>query len=146
MARKIEDKILDILSKTELNEAVDYEVVGGPSPSSTLQGPLDYTKPVTKATVPQAHPIPGVGEMGNDDADQNDPITDVVDGMDEEEILEDEDDEKGDDDDEDGDDKDDEKLEETFTQLLARLAEEEIDEEEVDEDETSLKGDNGGTP
>ena len=139
MAKRIEDKILDILNKTDLNEAVQYEVIGGPSPSETLKGPLDYAKNVQKATVPQAHPIPGVGEIGNDDAEANKPITDVVDdigGMNEAE-----------DEDEDGEDDDDnEKLEETFSSLLQRLAEEEIDEEEVDEDETSLKGDNGGTP
>jgi hypothetical protein len=126
MAKKIEDKILDIL-----NEAVSYETIGGPSPSATLKGPLDYTKPVTKATVPQAHAIPGVGEIGGEEADKNDPITDVVDQ-----------DEDGE---EDGD-KDDEKLEETFTSLLARLAEEEMEEEEEEEGETSLQGDNGGTP
>ena len=140
MAKRIEDKILDILSKTELKEAVDYEIVGGATPSSVLQGPLDYTKPVTKATVPQAHPIPGVGEVGEDDADENDPITDVVDNMDESEMFEDEDDDDKDKDD-DGD--EDDKLEETFTSLLARLAEENVDEEEG---ETSLQGDNGGTP
>ena len=141
--KRFEDKIMDILSKTELNEAVSYEVVGGPDPSSTLKGPLDYTKPVTKATVPQAHPIPGVGEFGDDEADKNDPITDVVDGMDEEENFyeEEEDDEKEGDEDED--DKEDEKLEETFTSLLSRLAE-----EDLDEDETSLKdgGADFGTP
>jgi hypothetical protein len=143
MAKRIEDKILDILSKNDLNESVDYEVVGGATPSSVLKGPLDYTKPVTKATVPQAHAIPGVGEVGDDDADKNDPITDVVDQM-ESEIFEDEgDDEDKKDDDHDGDD-DDEKLEETFTSLLARLAEENVDEEEGGE--TSLKSDNGGTP
>jgi hypothetical protein len=144
MAKRIEDKILDILSKTELSEAVDFEVVGGPDPSSTLKGPLDYTKPVTKATVPQAHPIPGVGEVGDDEADKNDPITDVVDNMDESEMFEDEDgdeDDKKKDGDDDGD--EDDKLEETFTSLLARLAEENVDEEEG---ETSLQGDNGGTP
>jgi hypothetical protein len=136
MAR-IEDKILDIL---KMNEEVSYEVVGGPTPSETLKGPLDYAKNVQKAHVPQAHPIPGVGEIGNDNADSNKPITDVVDGLDEEE----DDEKKGDD--EDDDDEDDEKLDETFTALIARLAEEELDEDELDEDETSLKGDNGGTP
>ena len=142
MAKRIEDKILDILQNTQLSEAVDYENLGGPTPSAVLNGPIDYAKNVQKAHVPQAHPIPGVGEMGDDEADKNDPITDVVDdigGMNE---AEDED-EDGKEDDED---KDDEKLEETFTSLLARLAEEEVDEEEMDEDETSLKGDNGGTP
>ena len=137
MGKRIEDKILDILSQ-DLNEEVSYETVGGPTPSSTLKGPLDYAKNVQKATVPQAHAIPGVGEIGNDDAEENDPITDVVDGIDEEE----DDDEKGDGDN-DADDKG-KDLEETFASLLARLAEEDMDEEE--EGETSLKGDNGGTP
>ena len=139
MAKRIEDKILDILNKTDLNEAVSYEIVGGPSPSETLKGPLDYAKNVQKATVPQAHPIPGVGEVGNDEADENEPITDVVDNMDESE--EEDDDEK----EPDGD-KDDEKLEETFSSLLARLAEEEVDEDEGGE--TSLKDadDDFGTP
>ena len=156
MAKRIEDKILDILNKTELDEAVSYEIVGGPDPSTVLKGPLDYAKNVQKAHVPQAHPIPGVGTVGNDEADKNEPITDVIDNMDEEEVAEDEfnenefnedeivedEDEKEDKDDEDEDgDEDDEKLEETFSQLLARLAEEEVDEEEVTEDEgeTSLK-------
>src|SRR5271166_3671272 len=119
MAKRIEDKILDILNKTDLSEAVQYEIIGGPDPSSTLKGPLDYAKNVQKAHFPQAHPIPGVGEVGNDEADDNEPITDVVDNMDESE--EEDDDEK-----EPDDDKDDEKLEETFTSLLARLAEEEV--------------------
>lgn len=162
MAKKIEDKILDILSKTEeLDEAVSYENLGGPTPSTVLTGPIDYAKNVQKATVPQAFAIPGVGTVGNDDAEENDPITDVVDGLDEAE-----DEEKGEkegddeDDKEPDDDEDDEKLEETFTSLLARLAEEDEDEEddekdedgekkdkdEVDEDETSLKDDNGGKP
>jgi len=39
---RIEDKILDILIQPELNEEVSYEVVGGPTPSATLKGPLDY--------------------------------------------------------------------------------------------------------
>lgn len=144
MPKQIEDKILDILKNTELTEAADWETVGGPDPSSTLKGPLDYAKNVQKAHVPQAHPIPGVGEVGNDEADSNKPITDVVDQM-EDEILEAEDDEEKKDDEEDGD-EDDEKLEETFASLLARLAEEEIDEDEGGE--TSLKdsGADFGTP
>jgi hypothetical protein len=133
---KIEDRILDIL-----NEDVSYEIVGGPSPSETLKGPLDYAKNVKKATVPQAHAIPGVGEIGNDEADQNDPITDVVDDLDEDE----DDDKKKKDDGDDDSDKED--LEETFAALLARLAEEEDDEDDEDEDgETSLMDDNGGEP
>lgn len=139
---RIEDKILGIL-----NEGIEYEIVGGPSPSETLKAPLDYAKNVKKATVPQATNIPGVGEIGSDDADKNDPITDVVDALDEDE----DDDKKGDDDDDD--DKDD--ITETFAQLLARLAEEDDkddddddDDKDLDEDETSLKGsnDNGGKP
>jgi len=140
MAKRIEDKILDILNKTELSEEVQYEILGGPDPSTPLKGPLDYAKNIQKAHVPQAHPIPGVGEVGKDEADENEPITDVVDDMNEDE---DEDDEKKDDDEEKDD--EDEKLEETFTSLLARLAEEEVDE---DEGETSLKDkdDDFGTP
>ena len=142
MAKRIEDKILDILSKTDLTEDVSYEVLGGPTPSETLKGPIDYAKNVQKAHVPQAHPIPGVGEVGDDEADKNDPITDVVDdigGMNEAE--EEDDDEK-----EPDDDKDDEKLEETFASLLSRLAEENVDEDEGGE--TSLKDadDDFGTP
>jgi hypothetical protein len=134
MAKRIEDKILDILNKTELSEAVDFEVIGGPDPSTVLKGPLDYAKNIQKAHVPQAHPIPGVGEVGKDEADANEPITDVVDNMDEDEEVA-----EGEQVDED------EKLEETFTSLLARLAEEEVDE---DEGETSLKDkdDDFGTP
>ena len=165
MAKKIEDKILDFLNNTQLDEDVSYENLGGPTPSTTLKGPIDYAKNVQKAHVPQAHPIPGVGEIGNEEADQNDPITDVVDDMDENEVVdedeiyeaededekekedgdEDEDDEKDDDEDDEEKDDEDEKLEETFSSLLARLAEEEIDE---DEGETSLKDkdDDFGTP
>jgi hypothetical protein len=131
----IEQKILDILK-----ESVEYEVVGGPTPSETLKAPLDYAKNVQKATVPQTTPIPGVGETGEDEADDNDPITDVVD-----EITEDEGDEDGDEDDE----KDKDDLGETFASLLARLAEDDEDDkdkDDLDEDEESLKGDNGGTP
>ena len=83
MGKRIEDKIMDILNNQELTEAVDFEIVGGPTPGATLKGPLDYAKNVQKATVPQAYAIPGVGEIGKDDADANDPITKVVDNMDE---------------------------------------------------------------
>jgi hypothetical protein len=143
MAKRIEDKILDILNRPDLNEAVEYEIVGGPSPSEVQKGPLDYAKSVTQAKVPTApgssdgtKDIPGVGEFGSDEADENDPITDVVDNMDE---------------DEDKDDEDKDDIEETFASLLARLAEEDEDEDDkdkddLDEDEESLKGDNGGTP
>jgi len=141
---KIEDKIMEILKGDNLQEAVDFEIVGGPDPSSTLKGPLDYTKPVTKATVPQAYAIPGVGEVGDDESGKNDPITDVVDNLDEEEDEKEEDDDEG----------EDEKLDETFAALLSRLAEEEDDDEDDDDEEevkeeegeTSLKADNGGTP
>jgi hypothetical protein len=142
MAKRIEDKIMDILNNTQLDEGASWENLGGPTPSETLKGPIDYAKNVQKAHVPQAHPIPGVGEIGNEEADQNDPITDVVDDMDEDEIYEAEDeDEKDDEEKEEGDgdedeDDEDEKLEETFSSLLQRLAEEDVDE---DEGETSLK-------
>jgi len=128
---RIEDKILDILSQPELNEEVSYEVVGGPTPSATLKGPLDYAKNVQKAHVPQAWPIPGVGEIGVDDASKDEPITDGfgLNGMDEEE-----DDEKKPEDDDKDDDKD---LDETFASLIAKLAE---DEEDAAGEE---KGDNG---
>lgn len=145
MGKRIEDTILDILNSSDLNEEVDYEVVGGPTPSATLQGPLDYAKNVQKATVPQAHAIPGVGEIGNDDADKNASITKVVDNIGEDEDL----DTKDDDDDK----KDKDGLDETFASLLAKLAEEEDeddDDDDLDEDEgeTSLKDpkDDFGTP
>ena len=148
MAKKLlEDKILDIL--IELNEEVPYENLGGPTPSETLKGPIDYAKNIQKAHVPQAHAIPGVGEIGSDDASQDKPITDVIGspatlGEDEEEPEDEKKDGKeGDDEDEDEDDKEDKDLEETFSSLLARLAE-----EDLDEDETSLKdsGADFGTP
>jgi len=142
MAR-IEDKILDILKK-DLNEEVSYEILGGPTPSATLKAPIDYARNVQKATVPQANPIPGVGEIGSDQAGNNPPITDVVDGIEEAEDDEDyndhdDDNKKGHDDKDDDGDKDD--LEETFASLLARLAE-----EDMAEDEESLMADNGGNP
>jgi len=145
MGKRIEDKIMDILGN--VNEGVEWETIGGPTPSSTLKGPLDYAKNVKQATVPQAYKIPGVGEIGDDEADKNDPITDVVDGIDEDEILEDEIEE--------------DEIEETFASLLARLAEEDEedkddgddDEDDKDKDdleeedgEQSLKDDNGGEP
>ena len=130
---RIEDKILDILSKSDdLNEEVNYEVVGGPDPSHILKGPLDYAKNVQKAHVPQAWPIPGVGEIGNDDASKDGAITAVVDDLGEDEDMDDEDkDKEGKDDD----DKDKDDLDETFASLLAKLAEEdEAGEEEGDND------------
>ena len=131
----MENKILDILNKAKLEEAVEWETVGGPTPSETLKGPLDYAKNVKQAHVPSApgqtgaQPIPGVGEIGDDEADENDPITDVVDNMDEDEDHDDDNDD------------DDKEIEETFASLLARLAEDEAG-------ETSLKDadDDFGTP
>jgi hypothetical protein len=130
---RIEDKILDILNKSDLNEEVAYEIVGGPSPSATLKGPLDYAKNVQKAHVPQAWPVPGVGEIGVDDAAKDEPITKGfgLDGM-----SEDEEDGDGKDKEDDKDEKDD--LDETFASLLAKLAEGE-DEDAAGEEE----GDNG---
>jgi hypothetical protein len=118
----IEDKILKILS-----EDVPYEVIGGPTPSETQQTPLDYTKPVSKATVPQATPIDGVGQIGDE--------------LKEDEEASDKDDDKSDDDS-----KDEKKdtLEETFAALLRRLVEEEEDEkdeDDKDEDKDDLKED-----
>ena len=146
----LENKIANLLNKANLNEetsasGVEFEVIGGPDPSSTLKGPLDYAKNVKQAQVPSAPghvgacPIPGVGEIGDDDADENDPITDVVDDMDE--------DEDHDDEDEKDDDKDKDTVEETFASLLARLAEEDMAEDE-EGGETSLKDkdDDFGTP
>ena len=134
---KIEDQILKILS-----EDVPYEVVGGPTPSAILKEPLDYTKPVTRATIPQTHPIPGVGTTGHD-GPTAEPITDVVDNLDEEEDAEEEegDGEHENDDDKDDDEKDHEddkdKLAETFAQLLKRLVEE-------DEEESAVKPEDAG--
>lgn len=129
---KIEDKILDILNKSQLDEAVEYEIIGGPTPSSILKAPLDYTRPVQKATVPQARPIPGVGQAGgSQQGEENEPITDVIDNLAGDEnsapVEKDED------------------LEETFASLLARLAEEDSLDDE-DEDETSLLTKPGEAP
>ena len=129
---RIEDKILDILNRTELEEEVSYEKLGGPTPSATLKGPIDYAKNVQKAHVPQAWPIPGVGETGVDDAAKDEPITDGFG------LGEDEEEHDGDDDEDDDKDKKDD-LDETFASLLARLAEEDEDEDAAGEEE----GDNG---
>jgi len=130
MGASIENKILDILNKTQLDEAVEYEVVGGPTPSETLKGPLDYAKNVQAAKVPTAPgagdgPVAtsGAGTIGSDDAESNDDMDDLLD------IAEDEDKDADKADDED--DKEDD-IEETYASLLASLA-------EADEDD-------GGTP
>ena len=137
---RIEDKILDILKK-DLSEEVSYEILGGPTPSSTLKAPIDYARSVQKATVPQANPIPGVGEIGSDQAGNNPSITDGLVAEDEDEFNDHDDDNKKDHDDDDDKDGDKDDLEETFASLLARLAE-----EDLAEDEESLMADNGGNP
>jgi hypothetical protein len=124
MRKRVEDKIMEILY-----ESPEWETVGGPTPSATLKGPLDYAKNVQKATVPQAYPVPGVGEIGSDEPSQDEPITNGF-GLGEEE----DEDKKGEDDN----DKDD--LEETFASLLSRLAEED-EENDDDEDDHGGKSD-----
>ena len=147
----MENKILNILNKTNgLDEAVEWETIGGPTPGATLKGPLDYAKNVKQAQVPSApghigaYPIPGVGTIGVDKGEENEPITDVIDDMDEDEDHDDDHEDHDDDkdhDDETGAGKDDE-IEETFASLLARLAEDE------EGGETSLEDadDDFGTP
>lgn len=121
--QKIEDKIKEILEL--VTEDVSYENLGGPTPSEVLKAPIDYAAKVQKATVPQAYAVPGVGEIGDDDASSNDDADESFEM----------------DDNDDSDDDETETVEETFASLLARLAE-----EEDEGGDTSLDDDNGGEP
>jgi hypothetical protein len=134
----IEEKILKILK-----EEIPYEVIGGPTTSETLKGPLDYTKPVSQAHVPQATPTYQVGQVVGDaelreDEDEAASEDEKKDDDDKDDLKEcDTDDDKKDDK---GDKKDD--LEETFAMLLRRLVEEdEDDKKDDDKDDDDLKED-----